>query len=69
MEPVLIIRHGWKMKTYKFEVTIIEGCDEWWNLLDGPALKEVQESLENILFNNGFNAEAVLKSFHMEDIP
>ncbi len=56
------------MKTYKFEVTITEGNDEWWKAIGSdPALGPVQEAIENHLFNAGFDAIVTLKSFHMDN--
>ncbi len=56
------------MKTYKFEVTITAGNDEWWEALgDDPGIKAVQEWLNDVLVNAGFNVTMALKSFHMDN--
>jgi len=56
------------MKTYRFEVIITEGNDEFWESFAGkPGINEVQQELEGVLFNSGFHADVSLKSFHMEN--
>ena len=61
------------MRTYKFELIICEGSNEFWDNL-GPTdtgIEDVQADIEHILDNNGFpmdpgsNNRLILKEFKL----
>lgn len=42
------------MRTYKFEIIITEGNDEFWEQLKGTGCNEILKSIENCLDEDGW---------------
>ena len=59
------------MKTYKIEITVVEGCDEFWESIQGTSgCDEVLEAIKTALAYHGFSepgCKVVLRQYRDDE--